>query len=197
MLEGDDTRRLHDMVNVWWNKYCPICQSRHPMSENVCPDDGTTLRDLSVTVAWPTETNGFPTYGDELSMGPSSRAIRPSVQSVTRSMQSGNCIVSVPFLRGDADSSGILELSDPVYNLRFQFLGDVTPTCFDALDDNNSGEIDINDPIFSLAFQFLGGASLARPGHIECGMDPPEDEDVLSCELFPACEVESRIGRGF
>ena len=98
----------------------------------------------------------------------------------------GDCSASTPFLRSDADASGVLDVSDPVYNLVYQFFGDVAPLCLDALDDDDSGEINLTDPIFSLAFQFLGGKPMPPPGHLSCGRD--ETEDKLGCDSHASCE---------
>ena len=89
-------------------------------------------------------------------------------------------------LRGRlTNGSGVLDINDPVYNLRFQFFADVIPGCFDALDDNDDGEINVTDPIFSLSVQFLGRGPMPAPGHEECGSDPTED--ALGCGSFPGC----------
>lgn len=93
----------------------------------------------------------------------------------------------IPFLRGDADVSGLVDLTDPLSNLNFLFLGDFTPTCMDAADTDDSGVVDVSDPIRNLTFQFLGGVVIPAPNP-ECGTDPTEDggED-LGCDAFE-CE---------
>ena len=65
------------------------------------------------------------------------------------------------FLRGDADGSGVLDISDPVYNLTPQFLGGLDPICLDALDDDDSGVVDISDAMFTLLYLFLNGVEPA------------------------------------
>lgn len=61
------------------------------------------------------------------------------------------------FVRGDADLSGTLELTDAVFVLMWLFLAGDQPPCLDAADANDIGSVDISDPIFVLRFLFLGG----------------------------------------
>jgi hypothetical protein len=89
------------------------------------------------------------------------------------------------FLRGDVDAKGHVDITDPILNLAFQFLGNPRPLCFDAADTDDSGAIDISDPITSLTFQFLGRPEIPFPGPIDCGDDPTDD--ALGCERFPIC----------
>jgi hypothetical protein len=109
--------------------------------------------------------------------------------SATASVQLGG----KPFRRGDVDDSGVVDISDPINNLTFQFLGAFTPTCKDALDDDDSGVIDISDPIYSLTRQFLGGPPQPAPGPDACGVDPTCDKDDqgnpadLGCEKYDLC----------
>ncbi len=93
---------------------------------------------------------------------------------------------SMPFARGDCNGDGKLDVSDPVANLGFQFLGSFDPPCLDALDFNDSGLIDVTDPIASLTHQFVGGPPPAAPGKEICGVDPTTDDD-LGCETFERC----------
>ena len=94
------------------------------------------------------------------------------------------------FVRGDVDGNGERQLSDPINNLRFQFVGTFSPQCLDALDTDDSGEIDLSDPIFNLTAQFLGGVKIPPPSP-ECGVDPTQDGDAdndLGCESCPLCD---------
>ncbi|HOX00201.1 MAG TPA: hypothetical protein PK545_06215, partial [Deltaproteobacteria bacterium] len=89
------------------------------------------------------------------------------------------------FLRGDADASGKIEVTDAIFVLGYLFLGDRAPTCLDAADANDTGDLDISDPIFVLSWLFLGGRSPPAPGLNECGSDPTADG--LSCIYFEPC----------
>ena len=108
---------------------------------------------------------------------------------------------SDPFLRGDVDAGGSVDITDPILNLAFQFLGDPRPICLDAADTDDSGSIDITDPIASLTFQFLGQPEIPVPGPMNCGDDPTAD--LLGCERFPVCscltaeELGDRVSASF
>ena len=91
------------------------------------------------------------------------------------------------FIRGDCNADGVLDVTDPIANLGFQFLGNFEPSCVDACDFDDSGELDVTDPIANLTHQFVGGPPPAAPGKDACGVDPTDDE--LSCESFAACEA--------
>ena len=95
------------------------------------------------------------------------------------------------FSRGDVDASGELNISDPIYNLAYQFAGGPEPPCLDAADDDDSGEINISDPIYSLAYQFAGGAPPPAP-FPTCGPDPTADP--LLCNSFAPCTVGYTTG---
>ncbi len=81
------------------------------------------------------------------------------------------------FQRGDVNSDGLVDVSDPVFAFSFLFLGGAEPVCIDALDANDDGLTDITDGIYSLNFLFLGGSEIPAPapGSASCGPDPTED----------------------
>jgi len=85
----------------------------------------------------------------------------------------------LPFIRGDSNMDGLVDLTDPIFTLSFLFLGGAAPSCRDALDSNDDGEVNITDPIHNLAYQFLGGAAPPAP-FPEAGTDPTAD-DPLPC----------------
>jgi hypothetical protein len=86
------------------------------------------------------------------------------------------------FRRGDNDGNGALEITDPINNLGYQFLGTFEPGCLDALDWDDNGTIEVTDPIGSLTRQFVGGAPAAPPGSEVCGEDPTGD--ALDCANY-------------
>ena len=107
----------------------------------------------------------------------------------------GNAFVDVtvsgvpgtPFVRGDADSSGVIDLTDGVVVLNFLFLGGPQPACGDAADADDTGEHNITDAIFVLNWLFLGGEAPPEPtpstgGYPaeDCGLDPTKD--ALGCD---------------
>jgi hypothetical protein len=89
------------------------------------------------------------------------------------------------FVRGDADSSGKVDLSDGLATLASLFLGDRHLDCLDAADANGDGAIAISDAIHTFGFLFLGGVALAAP-YPSCGVNPIAGG--LGCEESPPCE---------
>ena len=84
-----------------------------------------------------------------------------------------------PFLRGDVEENGELNLTDAVVILGFLFLGNAQPDCLDAADVDDSGTILITDGINLLQFLFLSGAP-PRPPFPLAGYDPTLG-DGLEC----------------
>lgn len=78
-----------------------------------------------------------------------------------------------PFVRGDVNGDGVVDISDAIGNLAFQFDG-VPVDCLSALDLDDSGDLTIGDPILALSFLFSLGADPASP-FPGCGLDPTPD----------------------
>jgi hypothetical protein len=95
----------------------------------------------------------------------------------------------VTFRRGDNDGNGVVDITDPISSLGYQFLGTFDPPCLDALDWDDNGSVEITDPIGNLTRQFLGGPPAAAPGSEICGVDPTTDAGGgdLGCESYPPC----------
>jgi len=82
------------------------------------------------------------------------------------------------FIRGDANFSETVELTDAVLVLLHLVLGQPQDVCHDALDSDDNGVIDISDPIYLLNYLFVGGGEPPAPFPI-AGLDPTDDE--LDC----------------
>ncbi|MEM7235925.1 MAG: hypothetical protein AAF517_27405, partial [Planctomycetota bacterium] len=89
-----------------------------------------------------------------------------------------------PFVRGDADGSGRIELTDAIFGLQYLFLGGDAPSCADAADANDDNAVDLSDSLHVLAFNFLGGNPPPAP-FPRCGLD--ETKDSLGCESYDPC----------
>jgi mono/diheme cytochrome c family protein len=61
--------------------------------------------------------------------------------------------------RGDANSSGDVDISDAISILGFLFRGSAPPLCAPLADVNASGDVDVSDPIALLSFLFRGSAA--------------------------------------
>jgi len=79
----------------------------------------------------------------------------------------------VPFIRGDCNQDGTIDISDAIQILEYLFGGSSSTNCFDALDFNSSGQVDVADAISGLGYLFQG---TAPPG-------PP----------FPGCAVPAGV----
>ncbi len=80
------------------------------------------------------------------------------------------------FLRGDANSSGKVDISDAVFVLQFLFLGGAAPDLADAADANDDGTLDLSDSVAILMALFLEGGDLPPPGMFVAGPDPTPDD---------------------
>lgn len=90
------------------------------------------------------------------------------------------------FQRGDADSSGSVNVADAIRIFLFLFAGDgsLPLPCLDAADADNSGDITLTDGIRILTFLFGHTRSLPPPFH-KCGTDP--STDALGCASYTGC----------
>lgn len=91
----------------------------------------------------------------------------------------------LPFLRGDASSDGLLDISDALAILGALFLGRSGPTCLDAADANDDGSVEISDALGIIFHLFLDGPALPPPG--ACNELDPTPDDHLTCEAYPVC----------
>jgi len=89
----------------------------------------------------------------------------------------------VPFLRGDANDDGQLDISDGVAIFTALFLGGPRLSCPRAADVDDNGQIQITDVIALYRFLFLG------QGAIEPGCREDATPDALSCVAFDACST--------
>ncbi|MCH2586296.1 MAG: hypothetical protein MK138_16185, partial [Planctomycetes bacterium] len=79
-----------------------------------------------------------------------------------------------PFLRGDADTSGEVNLTDAIYLLGYLFQGVEAPACPDSGDFDDDGRITLTDSILTLNYLFRGGIPPAAP-FPGTGQDPTAD----------------------
>lgn len=85
-----------------------------------------------------------------------------------------------PFVRGDVDRNGAVDIADPVYLAKYLFQGGPAISCPDAADANDDAVLDVSDPIYLLFHLFLGGAP-PPPPFPDVGSDPTF-RDNLGCE---------------
>lgn len=94
------------------------------------------------------------------------------------------CSLGDPFRRGDADSNGIFDITDPIFILGCQFIGTECPSCPDSADVNDDNQVDLTDAILLLSWRFLGGIPPEAPLDV-CGYDRTEDDLGLCRD--PSC----------
>jgi hypothetical protein len=90
------------------------------------------------------------------------------------------------FVRGDANGSRGVDLTDAIFTLNFLFLGGIDPLCLDSVDANDDGAVNIADPVHVLNWLFSTGKPPPPPGGQDCGPDPTED--TLAHCLSAACD---------
>ena len=91
----------------------------------------------------------------------------------------------IPFVRGDANSDGAVNIADSVFVLAFLFSGGTAPRCEDAADFDDDGTLTITDPVYLLGYLFSGGPVPPRP-FPQCGATELEIDAELGCEA--SCE---------
>jgi hypothetical protein len=87
------------------------------------------------------------------------------------------------FVRGDADSNGVIDLTDAIVILVHSFLDPKPLACEAAGDANGDGAIDISDPIVILHFLFLGVIK-PEPPFPSCGADARASASCDSSACF-------------
>jgi len=91
----------------------------------------------------------------------------------------------VDFRRGDADLSGVLDVTDPITILNWAFSGIGTLWCLDAADADDSGTIEVTDGAFLFNFLFYGGPAPPPPPIVGTEPGPDPTPDALSCVRYP------------
>jgi hypothetical protein len=67
--------------------------------------------------------------------------------------------MTVGVMRGDADNSGMINISDAVYIIAYIFAGGQSPDPIEAGDANCDGICNISDSVYLIAYIFSGGAA--------------------------------------
>ena len=88
----------------------------------------------------------------------------------------------IPFIRGDANADGVLNIADALYGLAYLFQGGPV-VCKDAVDVDDDGALTISDPITVALYLFASGSPPASP-FPNCDVD--QTLDGLDCN-YPPC----------
>ncbi len=93
----------------------------------------------------------------------------------------GSCTES-PFIRGDANTDGNVNLADVIDILMDLFQQPDATLCHSAADANNDATVDVADPTYLLGYYFLIGSPAPEEPFPDCGTA----RTPLPCE-FPFC----------
>src|SRR5690606_7297018 len=85
-----------------------------------------------------------------------------------------------PFIRGDTDGNGTINLNDPVLVLNWLFTDGRAPVCVAAADPNGQGSINITSAVYVLQWLFVGGPPPLPPN--ECGVSSLASDAMHGCE---------------
>ncbi len=89
-----------------------------------------------------------------------------------------------PFIRGDANTDGTVDISDTAFMLEYLFVSGEPTSCWDAFDADRNFKLEITDPIRVFQALFVGEP---LPGPFpECGLD---EERSLGCLQSIGCEL--------
>jgi D-alanyl-D-alanine carboxypeptidase len=97
------------------------------------------------------------------------------------------CEPPAPFVRGDANADGQLDIGDAVFVLSYLFSNGSAPPCLHAADANDDGAVDVADGVFVLQYLFAKGPAIPPP-HPDCGADP--SHSPLPCDRHLPCEPD-------
>ncbi len=92
---------------------------------------------------------------------------------------------TTPFIRGDSNMDGNVNMADAVYTLSFLFANGTPPVCFDAADTNDDGAVDVSDAVNMFQHMFAAGPSFPAPYGV-CGVDPTPD--AVPCATYDPCQ---------
>ncbi len=155
-----------------------------PFDDQVIPAAGTvhTIANLVYDVFPAAIKADTPvTFVDGLGLPPIDNVFVAESESIAPNLVSA--ILSIneldPFIRGDANQSGVFDLADPIFTINVLFVDEPMPSCLKAFDSNDDSNINIADPIYSLDFLFQGGPA-PPPPFPEPGFDPTPDN--IFCE---------------
>ncbi|MGE3165636.1 MAG: hypothetical protein AB7O52_12070 [Planctomycetota bacterium] len=87
---------------------------------------------------------------------------------------------TVPFVRGDANGDGVLNLSDAVVLLAYLFSGQALQNCLDAYDANDMDTVNLADSVYLLGYLFSGGPPPPAP-FPTCGPDETPEATPEYC----------------
>ena len=107
-------------------------------------------------------------------------AALPTVQATGRTVELPP-VEEALLVRGDCDSNGEVNITDPICVLQHLFLDLFGQACFRSSDADGNGDLNITDPIYLLNYLFSGGAPPPDP-FPGCGPFPGDPLPGENCE---------------
>ncbi len=158
-----------------------------PKGDVELPTEATDACDGVVTV-----TTDAPDVFTEGTTLVTATATDAATNSSTCSFSVTVVIPQSPFVRGEANQSGILDIADAFCILDYLFgpagapCKTRVPLCMDAADANDDAGVDVADALYVLQYLFTSGPMPPMPFPL-CGPDLTDDDD-LRCIEFGPCE---------
>jgi hypothetical protein len=90
-----------------------------------------------------------------------------------------------PFLRGECNDDGDVDIADARCLLDWLFVGGGEPPCLAATDANGDGALDLSDAVYLLGHLFLGGPIPVAP-FPDCGPGSLPTDAELGCVVPPS-----------
>jgi hypothetical protein len=86
-----------------------------------------------------------------------------------------------PFIRGDADGSAGVAMSDAIHILRAIYIPGATLDCMDSADADDDGDVAMSDGIYILRHLYIPDSPPPHSPFPDCGVDPTPDR--LGCDV--------------
>jgi len=106
----------------------------------------------------------------------------PAIAEIEVTARAAESSGPLAFLRGDANSDALLQISDSIAILDWLFSGGTPVRCQAAADPDGNSEVNLTDAIYLLNHLFLGGSEPVSP-FPACGAGTSS----LSCDGPTAC----------
>ena len=157
-----------------------LLDSLPPFDNQTIPASGIELTIARVNVQVLTPPAGLDTFLIELVDGLGAPPIRTLFvvdnQSIAPEKQNGRVkiLTDGPFIRGDVNRDGKLDISDPIATGDWLYKGARVVSCTKSADTDDDGDTDLTDIVYSLLFLFDRGGDIPQP-YPTAGIDPTPD----------------------